>query len=205
MTTPYANMSLKAPKDRTYRDLQLLLADRAVLSEVISAPTAVAATCDLLRRVGLHPCAVTGHTRTAYGVRANTWVSALVVGDEMGQCTIEADMEREWKPEATITLGEVLDGSLPLSGIARKRARLAGQHAAAVVNGNLNVTEVLSTPPNNHPAAPAFLLSTAGAWWQARLAQGHSAESARFLLGMIADPSLLAFLRAQDPEASFLP
>lgn len=202
MTTPYANMVLKDPKDRTYRDLQLLLADRAVLAQIISTPTAVEATCDLLRRVGLHPCAVAGFTRTGYDVRPHTWVSALVGGDEMGQCTIG---ESAWKPETTIAVDEVLDGSRPLPVLARTRARLAGQHAAAVINGNLSVTNVLSTPPDDHPAAPAFLLSTVGAWWQARLAQGHCPDSARFLLGMIADPSLLAFLRAQDPEAPFLP
>lgn len=177
------------------------LNDGTLMTTIITLPTLPEATAALLVRVGVRTSMATAESLSDRGVREEAiFVGGVVAGDEMGATTLRQQTCELWiSPPSTPSR---VTGLAALTSGPGLRLGLVQSAARGVASGNMSATEILSDPDlDARPESVAFRTAMVGAWWEARLAEGHTPESARFLLGLTANPLLLSRLRAARDTA----
>jgi hypothetical protein len=148
--------------------------------------------------LGIPVVAVTGPRFDVGYEERETFVTATLPDGVLGQFTIDEGWTRAYPGEARVPADAIV---VPQGG----RAARVGVAARAIAGGGQRFEKILSDPAADHPSDAAFRASVIGAWWKARVAEGHSEESARFLLALMVHPSVLALLRERGLDEPYLP
>lgn len=182
--------------------LDAALASEGLMRAVTALPTCEEAVAAVLACAGMR--AYTTHAEVNNGYAQRTaFICAIVAGDEVGECTVGNQQNERWAasetPEPNVNVGDLFPSMA--GGV---RTMLVRSKARAVASGNMSAAEVLAAPlDDDGVASVAFRTAVLGAWWEARLAQGHSPASARMLLNLATHPSVLSRLRSEHPDAPF--
>lgn len=181
--------------------LNKVLADDDLMEQVTALPTYAEAVTAVLARAGMRAYTCSTDTNPRFGTPDKAaYICAIVAGDEVGECTLGHQQIERWtttqSPDDTTGLFPTL-----LRGVRR---RMVESKARLVASGNMSAVQILAEPlDDDRPEAVAFRTAVVGAWWQARLAQGHAPSSARMLLNLTCHPGLLSRLRSTTPDAPF--
>lgn len=105
----------------------------------------------------------------------------------LGICTIGADDEYTWHMPPGRRYGQSL-----AERMAEHRRDTIARTIRDIAFERLTMEQVLAEPFDDTPSGACRRAVVVAAWWQARLDEGHTPETAHFLLSLIAHPSTMA-------------
>lgn len=125
----------------------------------------------------------------------SVWLGVVLAPDVVGVTIIDSTAERDWS-----------DNSGPGPDMAHHRAAIVAQTLRSLSTPDVAMSGLLATPyADDFALDVAFRSMVLAAWWDTRMAEGQTPESARFLLSLTAHPALAAAVSFDSDGTPALP